>query len=78
MALIKCKECGKEVSTKAKSCPNCGNTEFEETFSDTLKEWREKGEQMSPEEGRKALIYASITIVICIAFGIWVFYSLTK
>ena len=24
MALIKCKECGKEVSTKAKSCPNCG------------------------------------------------------
>ena len=24
MALKKCKECGKEVSTKAKSCPNCG------------------------------------------------------
>lgn len=24
MALIKCKECGKEVSDKAKSCPNCG------------------------------------------------------
>ena len=25
MALIKCSECGKEVSSKAKSCPNCGN-----------------------------------------------------
>lgn len=25
MALIKCSECGKEVSGKAKSCPNCGN-----------------------------------------------------
>ncbi len=24
MALIKCPECGKEVSDKAKSCPNCG------------------------------------------------------
>lgn len=24
MALKKCKECGKEVSTKADSCPNCG------------------------------------------------------
>ena len=25
MALIKCSECGKEISSKAKSCPNCGN-----------------------------------------------------
>lgn len=24
MALIKCKECGKEISDKAESCPNCG------------------------------------------------------
>ena len=24
MALTKCKECGKEVSTKAKECPGCG------------------------------------------------------
>lgn len=24
MALIKCKECGKEVSSLAKNCPNCG------------------------------------------------------
>src|SRR5580692_6416379 len=24
MALIKCPECGKEVSTAAASCPNCG------------------------------------------------------
>ena len=25
MALIKCSECGKDVSDKASSCPNCGN-----------------------------------------------------
>lgn len=24
MALINCPECGKEISSKAKSCPNCG------------------------------------------------------
>ena len=25
MALIKCNECGKEISSKAKVCPNCGS-----------------------------------------------------
>ena len=25
MALIKCPECGKEISDKARACPNCGN-----------------------------------------------------
>lgn len=25
MSLIKCNECGKEVSSKARTCPNCGN-----------------------------------------------------
>ena len=25
MALIKCGECGKEISSNAKTCPNCGN-----------------------------------------------------
>lgn len=25
MALIKCEECGKEISSEAQSCPNCGN-----------------------------------------------------
>jgi len=26
MALAKCRECGKEISTEAKVCPNCGKT----------------------------------------------------
>lgn len=25
MALIRCPECGKEISSNAKACPNCGN-----------------------------------------------------
>ena len=24
MALVKCRECGKEISSEAKNCPNCG------------------------------------------------------
>ena len=28
MALIECDECGKDVSDKAVSCPNCGNPIF--------------------------------------------------
>lgn len=31
MALIKCEECGKEISSQAKTCPNCGaKTEISE------------------------------------------------
>ena len=31
MALVKCTECGKEISDKAEMCPNCGykNNSFE-------------------------------------------------
>lgn len=31
MALINCKECGNQISNKAKSCPHCGNTKPEPT-----------------------------------------------
>lgn len=30
MALIKCPECGKEISDKASACPNCGCPIFQE------------------------------------------------
>ena len=36
MALIKCSECGKEVSSKANACPHCGNPIIEEI--ETIKE----------------------------------------
>ncbi len=35
MALIKCPECGKEISDRAESCPNCGCLIDEEEVSDT-------------------------------------------
>ena len=35
MTLIKCPECGKEISDNANKCPNCGNPMYvkKETFS---------------------------------------------
>ncbi len=30
MAMSKCKECGKQVSTTATTCPNCGASELTE------------------------------------------------
>ncbi len=51
MSLIKCSECGKEISDKAESCPNCGNpvinaseSVFKEapvvTIQQTYKKWK--------------------------------------
>lgn len=39
MALIKCKECGKEVSNTAKICPHCGkkNPAIEELSDKTMR-----------------------------------------
>jgi len=43
MALIKCSECGKEVSDKATACPFCGNPihiEAIQNISLTKKKWK--------------------------------------
>lgn len=33
MALLKCKDCGNEISKKAKSCPHCGSPQGEKQYS---------------------------------------------
>ena len=45
MAMIKCAECGKDVSSKASSCPGCGNPIAEKSgpFGGT-----EKGQTIRP------------------------------
>ena len=37
MALIKCNECGKEVSDKANTCPNCGAPITEDEIKKEIK-----------------------------------------
>lgn len=34
MTLIKCDECGKEISSKASSCPNCGNPIYQQQINE--------------------------------------------
>lgn len=46
MSLIKCPECGKEISDKASACPNCGCP---------ASEWKEKANEIEEDEaGEKA------------------------
>lgn len=40
MALIKCSDCNKEVSSSAPSCPHCGNPISATTIEQTGKKWK--------------------------------------
>lgn len=57
MALIKCKECGKEISDKAKVCVNCGNPIFQEKVKTIQKK---KWEELTKEEKNKIVAYRKI------------------
>lgn len=48
MALIKCPECGKEISDRAKSCPNCGFPITDEKENQTRSD--ERVPELPPEE----------------------------
>lgn len=52
MALIKCPECGKEISDKAAACPSCGcpSSEWISSNTTSMKQSSTPPECMSPEE----------------------------
>lgn len=54
MALIKCPECGREISDKANSCPNCGY----------------KAKKEIKLNKRQSMILLVSIIAICVLFGI--------
>lgn len=80
MAMIKCSECGKEISDKASSCPHCGcpmeeimkaNGEKEAEkaeFKEVPKEEKvkEDKEPMSPEKKSKITIISIIVVVVIV------------
>ncbi len=55
MALIKCKECGKEVSSNATTCPNCGNPINDDTITREIKASK-----------KVAIFIIIILVIICI------------
>ena len=66
MALIKCPECGKEMSDKATACPNCGcpiNRIKTETEQDRINT-REKN------KGKNFLIFGGILFLVSVVFGL--------
>lgn len=66
MALIKCPECGKEISDKASSCPNCGypiNNIKVETEQDRVN-------IRGKNKGKNFLIFGSVLFLVSMVFGI--------
>ena len=73
MALIKCKECGHEVSDKASACPNCGcPIDSVETYQEQIDE--------EPRRKNKTLILALVVALLCLVGGggYFAYYKLIK
>lgn len=72
MALIKCPECGKEISEKAKSCPNCGYPIWQEQFEleteDVDDVECDEEEEEEAEERESKVSIASLVVFILGAF----------
>ena len=60
MALIKCPECGKEISDKAKACPNCGVP-----VSSTTVDYNSKS-----KTGNVLIIWAIVCLIVCTVYGV--------
>ena len=77
MALIQCKECGKEISEQAKSCPHCGcpliedkNSASKEKFEDFLKKVKEKTSTLTKKQiSIIATVVLVFGLVLCIPSG---------
>lgn len=64
MALIKCPECGREVSDKATACPNCGYA------------LNKNNGDIAPKSNKKwivAVVVAVLAIAVCI--GVWLMFA---
>ena len=74
MALIKCKECGKEISDKATTCPNCGcPVELDEKVVQPLQQPNLNTQAQQPvkrKKGHGCLITIIVFIAIMVVFSI--------
>ena len=76
MALLKCPECGKEISDSAVKCPNCGvnpqklwkQQQREEKNRKTMEQWN----NMSPKEKKWGIIGLVIVVILAIVLIRWI------
>tara|TARA_Y100000588_G_scaffold146483_1_gene160315 strand:- start:2649 stop:3005 length:357 start_codon:yes stop_codon:yes gene_type:complete len=64
MALIDCPECGKEISDKAPSCPNCGVVIAKDNALKPPEDFKE-----SKTEKLSAIVYGFWKFILCILFS---------
>lgn len=68
MALIKCPECGHEISDKAKICPNCGYSQ-EKTFKQSVSETKNNmGISLNKNKKKIFIALGSIVSILLVVF----------
>lgn len=60
--LIKCSECGKEVSDKANSCPNCGAPVKEDEIQEEIKTGIKVSKKLA------IILIIALSLIIVVAF----------
>lgn len=66
MALIKCSECGKEISDKAKSCVHCGCPCERKAPASEGGELRKKASSLAKKAGIALLAIVLIVVLLCV------------
>ena len=75
MALIKCPECGREISDKVKACPQCGYP-FEDTKTQ-IDQINNNGVQtvlLNPQKDIRKILIAIITVLVIIIIAVVAYY----
>lgn len=64
MAMIRCPECGKEVSNLAETCPNCGYPVAKEIISDDSADEYDVDKGSMLEDWKDDIVYGILSILI--------------
>lgn len=70
MAMIKCVDCGRDISDSSKTCPHCGCTTAKSIRAEKDRKNQEQWNNMSPREKK---IYTIITVAIIVLVSVFLF-----
>lgn len=68
MAMIKCKDCGSEISDASKTCPNCGCPTSKSIKAEKQRQAEEQWSKMSPKEKRTSTLIGIIILAVAVIF----------